>query len=86
MYRFYQGFSGLITPDTGKEYPYIHSGRRRYCQGGDVTIRSWATKLKGTLQMDMSYATIHVFVQQRQVVLHMTCPFVKFILAFHPRI
>ena len=28
---------------------------------GMLLSRSWATKLKGALQMDMSYATIHVF-------------------------
>ena len=29
--------------------------------------RSWAAKLKGTLQMDMSYANIHVFGQERRL-------------------
>ena len=28
---------------------------------GMLLSRSWETKLKGYLQMDMSYATIHVF-------------------------
>ena len=28
---------------------------------GMLLSRSWATKLKGTLQMDMSYATIPIF-------------------------
>ena len=28
---------------------------------GMLLSRPWSTKLKGTLQMDMSYATIHVF-------------------------
>ena len=32
---------------------------------GMLLSRSWATKLKGTLQMDMSYATIPVFDQER---------------------
>ena len=32
---------------------------------GMLLSRSWATKLKGTLQMDMSYTTILVFVQDR---------------------
>ena len=34
---------------------------------GMLLSRSWATKLKGTLQMDMSYATIHVFGEQRRL-------------------
>ena len=29
--------------------------------------RAWAAKLKGTLQMDMSYATIPVFAEQRRL-------------------
>jgi hypothetical protein len=29
--------------------------------------RSWATKLKGTLQMDISYATIPVFRQEMRL-------------------
>jgi hypothetical protein len=29
--------------------------------------RSWDAKLKGTLQMDMSYATIHIFGQERRL-------------------
>ena len=29
--------------------------------------RSWAAKLKGALQMDMSYATIPVFGEQRRL-------------------
>ena len=32
-----------------------------------LLLRSWATKLKGALQMDMSYATIHVFGKQRRL-------------------
>jgi hypothetical protein len=32
---------------------------------GMLLSRLWVTKLKGTLQMDMSYATIHVFIQER---------------------
>ena len=28
---------------------------------GMLLSRSWASKLKGTLQMDMSYATIPIF-------------------------
>jgi hypothetical protein len=34
---------------------------------GMLLSRSWASKLKGTLQMDMSYATIHVFGQDRRL-------------------
>lgn len=34
---------------------------------GMLLSRSQAAKLKGTLQMDMSYATIHVFGQQRRL-------------------
>jgi hypothetical protein len=34
---------------------------------GMLFSRSWAVKLKGTLQMDMSYATIPIFVQDRQL-------------------
>jgi hypothetical protein len=34
---------------------------------GMLLSRSWAAKLKGTLQMDMSYATIHVFGQERRL-------------------
>ena len=34
---------------------------------GLLLSRSWAAKLKGTLQMDMSYATIHVFGEQRRL-------------------
>jgi hypothetical protein len=34
---------------------------------GMLLSRSWATKLKGTLQMDMSYATIPVFGQDRKL-------------------
>ena len=34
---------------------------------GMLLSRSWAAKLKGTLQMDMSYATIHVFVERRRL-------------------
>jgi hypothetical protein len=33
---------------------------------GMLLSRSWATKLKGTLQMDMSYATIPAFGQNRR--------------------
>jgi hypothetical protein len=32
---------------------------------GILLSRSWGAKLKGTLQLDMSYVTIHVFGQQR---------------------
>ena len=34
---------------------------------GMLLSRPWATKLKGTLQMDMSYATIPVFTEQRRL-------------------
>lgn len=34
---------------------------------GMLRSRSWASKLKGTLQMEMSYATIHVFREQRRL-------------------
>jgi hypothetical protein len=34
---------------------------------GMLLSRSWAAKLKGTLQMDMLYATIPVFIQDRQL-------------------
>ena len=34
---------------------------------GMLISRSWATKLKGTLQMDMPYATIPVFIEQRRL-------------------
>ena len=34
---------------------------------GMLLSRSWSTKLKGTMQMDFSYATIHVFNQQRRL-------------------
>jgi hypothetical protein len=34
---------------------------------GMLLSRSWAAKLKGTLQMDMYYATIHVFGQDRRL-------------------
>ena len=32
-----------------------------------VLSRSWSAKLKGTMQMDFSYATIPVFSQQRRL-------------------
>ena len=34
---------------------------------GMLLSRSWATNLNGALQMDMSYATIHVFVEKRRI-------------------
>lgn len=34
---------------------------------GMLLSRSWVAKLKGTLQKDMSYATLHVFVEQRKL-------------------
>ena len=34
---------------------------------GMLLSRSWVAKLKGTLQMDMSYATIPVFNEQRRL-------------------
>ena len=34
---------------------------------GMFLSRSWSTKLKGTMQMDLSYATIPVFNQQRRL-------------------
>ena len=34
---------------------------------GMLLSRSWAAKLKGALQMDMSYATIPVFGEQRRL-------------------
>ena len=34
---------------------------------GMLLSRSWAAKSKGTLQMDMSYATIPVFTEQRRL-------------------
>jgi hypothetical protein len=34
---------------------------------GMLLSRSWGAKLKGTLQLDMSYATIPVFGQQRRL-------------------
>jgi hypothetical protein len=34
---------------------------------GILLYRSWAEKLKGTLKMDMSYATIHVFFQEMRL-------------------
>ena len=33
---------------------------------GTLLSRSWAAKIKGTFQMDMSYATIIVFGEQRR--------------------
>ena len=32
---------------------------------GMLLLRSWVAKLKGTLQMDLSYATVLVFREQR---------------------
>ena len=34
---------------------------------GKLLSRSWATKLKHTLQMDMSYATIRVFGEPKRL-------------------
>ena len=34
---------------------------------GKLLSRSWATKLKGKFQMDMSYATILLFNEQRRL-------------------
>ena len=34
---------------------------------GMLLSRSWAAKLKGTLQMDMSYATIPIFGEKRRL-------------------
>ena len=34
---------------------------------GMLLSRSWAAKLKGTLQMDLSYATIPIFGEQRRL-------------------
>ena len=34
---------------------------------GMLLSRSWGAKLKGTLQLDMSYATVPVFGQQRRL-------------------
>jgi hypothetical protein len=34
---------------------------------GMLLSRSWGAKLQGTLQMDMSYATIPLFGQQRRL-------------------
>ena len=34
---------------------------------GMLLSRSWEAKLKGSIQMDMSYATIHVFGVHRQI-------------------
>lgn len=34
---------------------------------GMILSRSWAAKLKGTLQMDMSYATIPIFAEHRRL-------------------
>ena len=34
---------------------------------GMLLSRSWAAKLKGTIQMDMSYATIAIFGVQRRI-------------------
>ena len=34
---------------------------------GMLLSRSWGAKLQGSLQMDMSYATIHVFNQNRRL-------------------
>ena len=67
MYRSNQRFSGLTILDTRKEYPYGCGGSRRSWYIGMLLSRSWAAKLRGTLQMDMSYATIHVFAEQRRL-------------------
>ena len=34
---------------------------------GMLLSRSWGAKLQGTMQMDMTYATIHVFSQPRRL-------------------
>ena len=34
---------------------------------GMLLSRSWSAKLKGTLQMDLSFATIHVFGENRRL-------------------
>ena len=34
---------------------------------GMILSRSWGAKLQGSLQLDMSYATIYVFGQQRKL-------------------
>lgn len=34
---------------------------------GMLLSRSWAAKIKGTMQMDLNYATIHVFGEQRRL-------------------
>ena len=34
---------------------------------GMLLSRSWRAKLQGTMQMDMTYATIHVFNQTRRL-------------------
>jgi len=34
---------------------------------GMLLSRSWEEKMQGSLQLDMSYATIHVFGQQRKL-------------------
>jgi hypothetical protein len=36
---------------------------------GMLLSRSWSTKLKGTMQMDFSYATIPIFNQQRRLLI-----------------
>ena len=67
MHRSNQRFSGLTTSNTGKEYPNGCGGSRCFVNAGMLLSRSWAAKLKGTLQIDMSYATIPIFVEQRRL-------------------
>jgi ribonuclease HI len=55
------------SSDSSKKHGYGCCGHRHSPEIWYVVARSWVEKLKGTLQLDMSYATIPVFRKQRRL-------------------
>ena len=67
MYWIDQGLMYHSSSNYGKKNGYGCYGADIPQKYGILLSRSWGGKLKGTLQLDMSYATIPVFGQQRRL-------------------
>ena len=67
MYQVDQRLMYHPSSDSSKKHGYGCFGREHSPKYGMLLSRSWGSKLKGILQLDMSYATIPVFMQHRRL-------------------
>jgi hypothetical protein len=67
MYQVDQGLMYHPSLDSIKKHGHGCGSRRHSPEIWYVFVQVWGGKLKGTLQLDMSYATIPVFGQQRRL-------------------